>query len=63
MKEVIDAVIQAKGYMEERLKELEAKADSLVDKVIDVLNRVKESNWTWFIVGAAAMFTLMVVVF
>jgi hypothetical protein len=43
----------------EQAKELDAKADSLVAKAIDVLTKVKESNWTWFAVGASL--TLLVI--
>lgn len=47
----------------EQAQKLDAKADSLVAKAIDVLTKVKESNWTWFAVGAAATVFVLVVLF
>jgi hypothetical protein len=63
MKEVIDnAVEQAKDYVEGQTKELDAKADSLIARAIDVLNKVKDSNWTWFAVGASVTLLLIAVI-
>jgi hypothetical protein len=63
MKEVIDnAVDQAKDYVEEQTKELDAQADSLVAKAVDALTKVKESNWTWFAVGASVTLLLIAVI-
>ena len=57
------AVDQAKDYVEEQTKELDAKADSLVDKAMGVMQKVKESNWTWFIVGVASALSVIAVLF
>lgn len=47
----------------EQVKKLDEKADSLVAKAIDVLAKVKESNWTLLAVGAAATVFVLVVLF
>lgn len=46
----------------EQIEKLDAKADSLVDKAIDVLNKVKESKLTSFFVGAAFMLAVVALV-
>ena len=48
--------------VKEQIEKLDARADSLMDRVIGVLAKVKESNWTWFAVGASVTLLLIAVV-
>ena len=57
-------MLQEKRIQEakEQIEKLDAQADSLVGRVIDVLTKVKESNLTWFAVGASVALLVVAVI-